>query len=91
MFVKVAVPEAAILVPARLPVAFTVNVVLIVAAEAAAHTTSAKAKTENIRFIGLLESSTLVTRQNGGTSLMQHHAGFPSGGLTLRVYIRHEP
>jgi hypothetical protein len=46
-------------------VAFTVKVVLIVAARAAVHISSAKAKFEKVRFIGLLESSTLETQNLG--------------------------
>src|ERR1035441_6490613 len=64
MVVSVAVPVAAMLAP-MLPVAFTVNVVLMTAAEAAAHTSRAKAKIENVRFIGLSESSTHEA-QNAG-------------------------
>jgi hypothetical protein len=56
-------------------VAFTVNAVLKVAAEAAAQTSSAKAKIENVRFIGLLESSTLETQEFGETWFMQHSTG----------------
>ena len=50
IFVSVAVPVTEMLAP-TLPVAFTVNVVLIVAAGAAAPTSSAKAKFENVRFM----------------------------------------
>ena len=46
----------------------------MVAADAAAHTSSAKAKIEKVRFIGLLESSTLETQENGETWLIQRHA-----------------
>src|SRR5450759_5452997 len=88
MFVSVAVPVAVMLTP-MLPVAFTVNVVLITAAWALAHTSRAKAKLENVRFIGLLESSTRETQEYGEIQLMQHSAAPHSGGLTLRVYIGH--
>ena len=46
-------------------VAFTVKVVLMLAAGAAVHTSSAKAKFEKVPFIGLLESSTLETQDFG--------------------------
>jgi hypothetical protein len=62
--VKLAVPAIVMLVD-TVAVALIVNVVLILAAVAAAQTSSAKAKVENVRFIGLLESSTLETRNVG--------------------------
>ena len=51
--VKLVVPARAKLVKSEdgFKVAFTVNVVLIVAAGAAAPTSSAKARVENVRFI----------------------------------------
>jgi Na+-transporting NADH:ubiquinone oxidoreductase subunit NqrA len=62
------------------PVAFTVNVVLMTAAGTAAQTSSAKAKLENVRLIGLLESSTLETQEFRETWLMRHNAGpHPAG------------
>src|ERR1019366_5934427 len=73
IFVSVAVPVAEMPLRPMLPDAFTVNVVLIVAAGAAAPTSSAKAKVENVRFIGLLESSTLRTRKFGEIWLIWHH------------------
>ena len=62
-------------VPPRVAVPVRVNVLLTVAACAPAQASSAKDKVKNVRFISLLESSTLVTQKNGGTWLMHHHAG----------------
>ena len=63
MVVSVAEPESVMVAP-MLPVAVTVNVVLT--AWAPVHTSDAKTKFENIRFIGLLESSTLELQDYGG-------------------------
>src|ERR1039458_857335 len=90
MFVSVAGPVIEALVPSVSVAPVTVNVVLIVAAGAAAPTSSAKAKVENVRFIGLLESSTLRTRKCGEISLIWHPHRSPARGLTSRVYLRHE-
>src|ERR1039458_5342786 len=57
VIVKPAAPSVA--VPVR------VNVLLTLAACAPAQASSAKTKVENVRFIGLLESSTLRTRKCG--------------------------
>lgn len=67
--VKFAVPATvkAVNVALAAAVAFIVTVVLIVAAEAAAQTSSAKAKIENVRFIGLFESSTRESQESGET------------------------
>jgi hypothetical protein len=51
MLVSVAGPEIVALVPRVSVAPVTVNVVLIVAAGAAAPTSSAKARVENIRFM----------------------------------------
>src|ERR1035438_10105972 len=91
MFVSVAGPVIEALVPSVSVAPVTVNVVLIVAAGAAAPTSSAKAIVENVRFIGLLESSTLRTRKCGGIWLIWHQARPPSGGPTSEVYLRHGP
>src|ERR1035437_527019 len=91
MPVSVAGPETLMLAP-KLPVALvTVNVVLMVAAGAAAHTSSAKAKVENVGFIGLSESSTLETQEFGETWFTQHSAGPLPAGWTLRVYLWYWP
>src|SRR5450759_794056 len=87
MFVSVAVPVAVMLTP-MLPVAFTVNVVLITAAWALAHTSRAKAKLENVRFIGLLESSTRETQEYGEIQLMQHSAAPPFRRADLKSLHR---
>jgi hypothetical protein len=58
-FVKLAVPVIPKPVAEIVVVAFTVKVVLMLAAVAAVHTSSVKTKLEKVRFIGLLESSTL--------------------------------
>jgi hypothetical protein len=70
--VKFAVPVSAKAVNVEFAdaVAFTVNVVLIVAAGTAAHTSSAKAKTDPVRFISLLESSTRKTLKFRGNFLL---------------------
>src|ERR1035438_906228 len=81
VIVKPVMPSVA--VPVR------VNVLLTVAACAAAPTSSAKAKVENVRFIGLLESSTRRTRKCGEIWLIWQHTRSPAGGLTSRVYLRH--
>ena len=60
--VNVAVPVAVIVVP-RLPVAFTVIVVVMLAALAATHMAVAKALMVNVRII-LEESSTLLYARN---------------------------
>jgi hypothetical protein len=61
-FVKFAWPVIPKLVPETVVEAFTVKVVLMLAAGAAAHTSSAKAKVEKVRFIGPSESSTRETQ-----------------------------
>ena len=58
-FVKLAWPVIPKPVAEIVVVAFTVKVVLMLAAVAAVHTSSVKTKLERVRFIGLLESSTL--------------------------------
>ena len=57
--VRVAVPFAATLVPEKPTVAFTVRVVLMVAADAAAQSNRPGTKVDNLRIICLFESSTL--------------------------------
>src|ERR1035437_4110547 len=76
-FVSVAWPAIAKLVPVvdRVAVPVNVKLLLTVAACAPAQASSAKDKVKNVRFISLLESSTLVTQKHGGTWLMHHHAG----------------
>ena len=58
-FVKLAWPVIPKPVAEIVVVAFTVKVVLMLAAVAAVHTSSVKTKLERVRFIDLLESSTL--------------------------------
>ena len=81
--VKLTVPAIAKLVKVAdgVPVAFTVNVVLMTAAGTAAQTSSAKAKLENVRLIGLLESSTLETQEYGETWFIAAQHRSPPGGL----------
>ena len=81
--VMLAVPAIAKLVKVAdgVAVAFTVNVVVLIAAGAAAQTSSAKAKVENVRFIGLLESSTLETQEFGETWFIAAQHRSPPGGL----------
>src|SRR5262249_38790588 len=55
--VRLAVPEALNVVPERAPVAFTVRVVLMVAACVAAQASRATAKLANLRVIGSVMSS----------------------------------
>ncbi len=68
-FVKFAWPVIPKPVAEIVVVAFTVKVVLMVAAGAAAHTSSAKAKFEKVRLIGPSESSTLETQEFGDPGL----------------------
>src|ERR1019366_1882328 len=75
MLVSVAGPEIVALVPRVSVAPVTVNVVLIVAAGAAAPTSRAKAKVENVRFI-VFWSPPLLERGNAGK--------FGSSGTTTR-------
>src|ERR1019366_1796254 len=74
-FVSVAWPVITKPVADRVAVPVNVKLLLTVAACAPAQASSAKDKVKNVRFISLLESSTLVTQKHGGTWLMHHHAG----------------
>src|ERR1022692_1116572 len=76
-FVSVAWPVITKPAADRGAVPVRVNVLLTVAACAPAQASSAKDKVKNVRFISLLESSTLVTQKNGGTWLMHHHHAGP--------------
>ena len=79
MFVSVTCPFERLALKPRLTVALvTLNLVLMVAAGAAAHTSNAKAILEKVRFIGPLESS---TRRNTHTPVQR---------ATLRVYLWHK-
>ena len=75
MFVIVTWPVIANPAADRVAVPVKVNVLLTVAACAHRQASSATTKVENVRFIGLLESSTHVTRKFGANLLIEHHAG----------------
>src|SRR5437899_7361162 len=68
--VKLAVPLIVAPETPRAAVAFTVNVVGILAAGATAHTINVKAKLDTVLFISLLESSTRKTLKFRGNFLL---------------------